>query len=185
MEEVKEVMGVQEETQKKSGSKQMILIFIGIIILVLVSGVVLGSIRNKVDSSIAPTELAVDRNTDGSITYEAESATVTLRGSGMPENWPDDAPKAYEGATFLYAGANNPATGKAGSAVVYTSEVSLDRVIAYYTGSLKDGGWTIEANTILAGMTVITARKDTRLFAAYLATADGKTQVTSGVEFGK
>ncbi len=185
MDEAKEVVGMQGETLKTGGSKKMILIFIGIIVLVLVGGAVVATIQNKVELPNISNELDVDRNSDGSITYEAEGATVTLNGGDMPQNWPVDAPKAYSGATFLYSGANNPATGKAGSAVVYTSETPLDQVIEYYVEGLKDNGWIIEANTVLAGMNVITAKKDSRLFAAYLAVADGKTQVTSGVEFGQ
>lgn len=153
--------------------------------MVLVGGMVSGSLKNKVASSLAPGMVDVDRNSDGSITYEAEGATVTLNGGAMPENWPSDAPKAYEGAVFLYSGTNNPATGKEGSAIVYTSDAPLDRAVEYYKDALKAKEWTIEADVILAGMTVITAKKDTRLFAAYMAFSDGKTQVTSGVEFGK
>jgi len=37
----------------------------------------------------------------------------------------------------------------------------------------------------VAGMTVLTAKKDTRTFAAYFSEVDGATQVTSAIEFGK
>jgi hypothetical protein len=171
---------------KKGGSKKVLWIIVGIIILIAVGGMVSGGFQKKLGTPyFMPDGVDVDKNADGSTTYTNESATVTVNGGGMPANWPSDAPEAYDGATIIYSGENNPATGKAGSAVVYTTNASLSSVVEYYTARLRSEGWTIESNAVAAGMTVITAKKDTRLFVAYAGSSNGTTQVTSGVEFGE
>jgi hypothetical protein len=46
-------------------------------------------------------------------------------------------------------------------------------VIDYYTKGLNASGWKIDASAELAGYWVITAKKDTRSFFAYISEADG------------
>ena len=127
----------------------------------------------------------VDRNIDGTATYSNDEGSVTVgSGASMPSNWPSDAPTAYTGATILYSGSTNPTTGESGSAVAYNTTASLQSVMEYYSARLRAEGWTVEANTQMAGMNVITAKKDTRVFGAYVADAgNGVVNVTAGVQF--
>lgn len=103
---------------------------------------------------------------------------------GMPQNWPKDAPVAYKGATLMSSLTKNLGTGKMDPSVVYFIDIPIDVVIEYYVHSLRTNGWNIEANADSAGYRVITAKKDTRSFFAFISSDPKvKTGVTSGVSF--
>lgn len=104
--------------------------------------------------------------------------------AGMPENWPKDAPVAYPGATLMSVLSKDLGTGKPDPSAIYFTEASGAEVIAYYVKGLEQNGWKIEANADSAGYRVITAKKDTRAYFAFISVGpDGKTGVTSGVTF--
>lgn len=125
----------------------------------------------------------IDRNMDGSTTYSNDEGSVTVGGNEMPDNWPSDAPTAYEGAVISYSGSSNPQTGEAGAAAVYTVKASADSVVQYYESRLKAEGWTVTATANAGGMKVITATKDTRTFGAYIGSdGQGNTSVTVGIQ---
>lgn len=170
-----------------SGNKKILWIVGGIIIVLLLLAVFGGFGRGTGLGSAyfpAPAGTDVDRNIDGSVTYSNDEGSVTVgAGAGMPNNWPSDAPPAYSGATIMYSGTTNPATGAAGSAVVYSTTASLQSVMEYYNSRLKSEGWTIEASANMGGTNVITARKDSRTFGVYIADAgNGTVNVTAGIE---
>ncbi len=105
---------------------------------------------------------------------------------GMPENWPKDAPRAYSGAMLMASLTKDPGTGKQNPSVNYFTNVSGVEVTDYYVKGLNENGWKIEANADSpAGYRVITAKKDTRSFYAFISVVqvEGKTGVTSGVTF--
>ena len=104
----------------------------------------------------------------------------------MPENWPKDAPRAYSGALLLVSVTKNLGTGKQDPSVNYFTDASPVEVTDYYVKGLDENGWKIEANADSpAGYRVITAKKDTRSFFAFISIVqvEGKTGVTSGVNF--
>lgn len=171
----------------EAGNKKMIWIIVAVIAIVVVlwfSGVFGKGGARIGNQNLGPQAPGAEsnQNADGSVTYTTEEGTVTVNGGGMPDTWPADAPAAYAGATFLYSGNVNPATGTAGAAIVYTTTASLSSVIEYYNARLKAEGWTVNSSNVVQGMTVITANKDSRVFVAYAGEANGVTQVTSGVE---
>ena len=105
----------------------------------------------------------------------------------MPENWPKDAPPAYSGALMMASFSKDVATGKLDPSVNYFIKASMTEVVDYYVNGLNANGWKIEANADSpAGYRVITAKKDTRSFFAFISIKpDSKvgTGVTSGVTF--
>lgn len=178
---------MEETTPVAAGSnKKMLYIGLGVLALIILGAIFMGAGRRSSPGSAylpGPAGVDTDRNMDGSVTYSNTEGSVTVGGGSMPENWPSDAPVAYAGAQIMYSGTTNPQTGEAGSAVVYQTNASVQSVTEYYSSRLKAEGWTIEASADMAGMRVITAKKDTRTFGAYIADGgNGMTSVTAGIE---
>jgi len=178
---------MEETTQVAAHSHTKRNIIIGVVALLVLIGIVLsfagsvGSVWGNYGGVVPGVD--VDRNMDGSVTYESDEGTVTVGGASMPSNWPSDAPTAYTGATIAYSGTTNPTTGESGSAVVYTTNASIASVVEYYDSRLKAEGWTIEASVDMGGTRVITAKKDTRTIGVYVQDAgNGVTNVTAGVQ---
>lgn len=172
-----------EVTEPKSGGNKKVLWIVGIVAVLIIAGAVAS--RGFLRGTALPDGVEADRNADGSVTYTNEEASVTINGGEMPSNWPSDAPEAYSGATLIYSGTNNPATGAEGSAVMYTTTASFESVLQYYNARLEAESWTIEATANISGMTVITAKKDKRTFVVYVSRTNDAVQVTSGIEFGE
>lgn len=177
-----------EETSPTVQSKKKIVYIVTAALAILLIGGVVLSFAAGVGSlwggwgGYAP-NADIDRNMDGSTTYSTDEGTVTVGGNSMPENWPSDAPKAYDGATIVYSGATNPRTGQNGSAIVYTVKASEDAVIAYYDAGLKAEGWTVTVAANAGGMKVLTATKDTRAFGVYVGSdGQGNASVTAGIQ---
>ena len=132
-------------------------------------------------------------NTSGSDAASGDSNYVNTQWndavggtSGMPENWPKDAPVAYSGAVLMSSLSKNAGTGKSDPSVVYFSSAPVKEIIDYYIKSIDTNAWKVESNADSpAGYRVITAKKDDRTFYAYISITqiDGKTGVTSGVNF--
>jgi hypothetical protein len=60
---------------------------------------------------------------------------------------------------------------------------SAQAVADYYKQQLQSNGWTIEGTVNAGGAMVVSARKDTRTFGAYIVDAgDGTVAVTAGVQ---
>jgi len=176
-----------EETSPaaQAPSKKWLYIIGGIIVLIALAAFFGGLGRGTgLGSTYFAPGVDVDRNMDGSVTYESDEGSVTVgQGASMPDNWPSDAPTAYSGAQILYSGSTNPTTGESGSAVAYTVKASVDSVVEYHNSRLKAEGWTITASADAGGMRVITATKDTRTFGAYIGSdGQGNTSVTAGIE---
>lgn len=172
-----------EDGVKKAGKNKVWLIVIGALVILALGWFFTGGLAMLALKSQG-VDVDIDRNLDGTMTYETEEGTVTAGpGASMPANWPSDAPQPFSGATIMYSGTNNPTNGAAGSAVVYTAPGTIPAVLEYYTGALTSGGWTIEGTANMQGMNVLTASKDTRTIGIYVADAgDGQVQVTAGVE---
>lgn len=121
-------------------------------------------------------------NADGGTTYSNNEGTVTVGGTAMPSNWPSDAPANYSGASIQYSGSSNPQTGEAGSAIMYTVNASAQRVVDHYKNELARNGWTVEGTANAAGAMVVSAKKDTRTFGAYVVdSGSGAVSVTVGI----
>lgn len=179
-----------DQTTPSSSRTKLIYGGIAVVAVLILGGLFFGKKMNPLESAylapayLAPAGVDVDQNRDGSTTYTNEEGSVTVgQGTSMPENWPKDAPVAYSGATIIYSGSTNPATGASGSAVSYTATASLKAVLDYYAAELRANGWTVDSNTEMAGMRVIAATKDTRTFGAYIAeSGQGMVSVTAGIE---
>lgn len=174
---------MEETTQTPAASSKKWL-WIGLGILVLVGVALIGFRGTGLGTAYFTPGVDVDRNMDGTVTYETEQGDVTVgSGASMPANWPSDAPPAYSGATIVYSGSTNPTTGESGSVVSYTTSASVERVVEYYESRLSAEGWTISATAEVAGMRIISAEKDTRTLGIQIATdGQGTTSVTAGVQ---
>lgn len=126
----------------------------------------------------------VNASPGGGTTYtDQEGNSATVGGTSMPESWPSDAPQNYAGASIQYSGDSNPQTGKAGAAVVYTANASVQNVVDYYKAQLQSNGWAIQGTANTAGATVLSATKDGRTFGVYIiGTGSGSVSVTAGLE---
>lgn len=122
----------------------------------------------------------VQVNTDGSTTINNAQGTATVGGTTMPADWPTDAP-TYAGAKVQYSMSTNPATGKAGSAVILATSDSVDAVAAFYAKALADNGWKIEGNMRGGGTTIMGATKDDRIISLAIANSEGMTTITMGI----
>lgn len=93
------------------------------------------------DVSIDTPEGQVDINQDdGGITVEGPSGGEVNIGTGdYPEGWPTDFP-VPDGASPAYS------IGAAGSASVwFSTDQSVDEVVAFYTSALPAAGYTIDS----------------------------------------
>ncbi len=163
-----------------SGSGNKMWYIIGAIAAV----VLIGGFLTRGASFMGMRAAGVDVNPgDGTMTYSNDEGSVTVgTGASMPSNWPSDAPANYSGASIQYSGSSNPQTGEAGSAVVYTVNASTQSVIDYYKSELAKNGWTVEATANMAGVTVLSGKKDTRTFGIYVVDAgNGSVSVTIGI----
>lgn len=166
-------------------SKNIMLAGVGII---TIAGIAYMGVTGGDPAPVLPSnaqEKPANSTAESDPTYINTAGNDAVGGTnGMPENWPKDAPAAYVGATLLSSVAKNLGTGKNDPTVIYFSDISGPEMIAYYVKGLELNGWKIEANADSAGYRIITAKKDTRLFASFVSVgADGKTGVTSGVTF--
>jgi hypothetical protein len=159
----------------------MILIGAGAVVLLGIGWFLTGGAAQM---ALSTQGVDVDRNLDGTVTYETEEGSVTTgAGATMPANWPSDVPQPYQGATIVYSGTTNPTTGAAGSAVVYTVNAPAPAVIEYYAKDLATAGWKVENTAAIQGMNMIAATKDNRTVGVYVTDSDaGAVQVTVGVE---
>jgi hypothetical protein len=163
-----------------SGSNKKILYIIGAVVVVLL----VGSFIMRGVGSIGMRAAGVNTQPGpgGSATYSNDDGSITVGANKMPDNWPGDAPGNYSGAAISFSGSSNPQTGEAGSMVMYSVKASADSVASYYKTQLAAKGWAIESTTNVGGATVITAKKDTRMFSLYVTGAtDGSVTVQASV----
>lgn len=156
-------------------------IFLGIIgVSIVAGGIYVGMIRSS--SAVVPKD-KLSTTTDSS--YKNTQWNDAVGGTkGMPSNWPKDAPVALVGATLMSSLTKNLGTGKMDPSVIYFTDAPVGEVIEYYIQSLTKNGWKIEANADSAGYRIITAKKDTRSFSAFISSdPKTKTGVTSAVTF--
>lgn len=156
--------------------------------LIVAGGVYVGMSTEESTTDTPKVTQAETKTSDGTKadpTYVNTQWNDAVGGTkGMPENWPKDAPVAYVGATLMSSLTKDLGTGKPDPSVVYFSDTPGPEMILYYVKGLESNGWKIEANADSAGYRVITAKKDTRAFFAFVSVGpDGKTGVTSGVTF--
>lgn len=170
-------------TSKPTGMSQNVLIAVGCGALLLLG---LGWFLTRGVSNVAlnANGIDIDRNVDGTVTYETAEGTVTTgTGASLPSNWPADVPKPLSGASIIYAGTTNPNTGAAGSAITYTVQASPEVAIKHYAEGLGAQGWKVENTAQMQGMNILSATKDTRTVGVYVVdSGEGAVQVTVGVE---
>lgn len=179
---------ITPESNNKSSKRTLYIIAI-VIVLILLFALLKGSNNGNPGTGAENTNpmdmSAIDmtRNPDGSYskTYSNGEGSITIGGGKLPADWPSDAPK-YANASIQYSGSSNPQTGEAGSAVVFMTSDSVEKVVEFYKKSLVSNGWKIEQTANMGMSTVISATKDTRTFGVYISSAgEGKTSVTIGI----
>ncbi len=174
---------IQGTASSKTGLSPLVLVALGAAVILLLG---LGWFLTRGASEIAlnTNDIDVDRNSDGTVTYETPEGSVTTGvGASLPSNWPSDVPKPLSGASILYSGTTNPNTGAAGSAITYTVQASLEMAIKHYSEGLAADGWKVESTTQMQGMNIVTATKDSRTVGVYVVDSGaGALQVTVGVE---
>ncbi len=158
-------------TAAEGGSKTVYVV-IAVIVLVLIGWLIM---RGGSDNA--------DTNAEDTSPYVSENGSETLGNATMPSNWPSDVP-TYSDAKLQYSGTANPATGKTGAAIVFTTTDSAGNVLSFYKKELVAQGWTIAAEATTNGTITLGATKDTRAFGMYIApSGEGtETAVTIGVE---
>lgn len=159
--------------------KSLLFIIIG---LVLIGGIGYFAMNAVKNPSIQYNGVSVNPNSDGSITYSNDEGTATIGASSLPDNWPSDAP-SYPNSKIVYSGSSNPQTGAEGAAVSFTTSDSINDVVEFYKRELASNGWSIESTANVGTNTVLTAKKDTRTFGAYIGDMNnGQVTVTVGIE---
>lgn len=159
-------------------------IVLGVIGFSIVAGVIYAGVVGY-DMDVALDTSKEDPSTINDSSYKNTQWNDAVGGTkGMPSNWPKDAPVALIGATLMSSLTKNLGTGKMDPSVIYFTDAPVGEVIEYYIQSLNKNGWKIEANADSAGYRIITAKKDTRSFSAFISSdPKTKTGVTSGVTF--
>lgn len=164
---------MESETQAGPKSKKGLYIVGGIVVVLVLGRFVMGGIGGSLSG--------VDRNGNGTATYSNSDGSVTVGSNKLPANWPSDAP-TYPNAQIQSAVASNPQTGSAGSAVVFTTGDSQQKVIDFYTRALATNGWKVEQTVSTGTGTMLSATKDTRNFGVFITdSGDGKVSITASI----
>jgi hypothetical protein len=177
MEQTNQADQIVQTNPGKGGSKKVMYVIIAIVVIIIVWYFLRGSFGmiggvNGVN---------IGQNLDGSATYSNAGGTVTVGGNALPANWPSDVP-TYANATIQYAGSSNPQTGEKGSAVVFMTSDSAQKVVDFYKQALASKGWVVEQAATIGASTVLAANKDTRTVGVYIADAgSGKVSVTVSI----
>jgi hypothetical protein len=174
--------------EKKSKTK---LIIIGVVILVLL--VVAQSFFSPEKMAERAIEDAtggaydVDVNPDGSSSMKVtgeDGSQVEISGAGkgtLPADWPSSVPLTDD-AAIDYAGTITSDGEGTSFNATFTTGMSLTEVTAFYAEAFNKDGWSVVANLNMGESVSISATQgDNNSAAAYMTTADGKTQVTLSV----
>lgn len=136
-------------------------------------------------SSGGDVDIDIDKSGAGTVKISSDDGAEIEYSAGgnvaIPATWPDDMP-VLDDATVSYVGSSNPATGEAGSVVMFQTEKSLEEVSAYYEQALADNGWTVESTVRTGDAVMFAGTKDTRSVSLYVTSSDpGTTSVTLSI----
>jgi hypothetical protein len=157
-------------------------IIIGVIILLVIVGRMVSSFSSKkiAEKNI---ELAtggkVSVQNDGNVKVSTKEGTFETNSGKLPDNWPSDAP-TYAG-TITFSGSSNGTNGQKGLSLMISTSDSADKVVAFYKSELASKGWTIASEGTFSGTTMLSAEKGAQQYSIGIITADGQTQITSGI----
>lgn len=148
-------------------SNKVLYVVIGIIIILLLGYLVGRSLKVKKNMNIGGYNAEVSKNFDGSTTVKSDYGTVTTGSNKLPDNWPSDAP-VYENANITNTMDSDPTyTSTSGSTVQFTTTDSISSVVSFYKKGLSEKGWTMMGEpSSMGATTMISARKDSRIFSA-------------------
>lgn len=139
----------QQVGQPSGGSNKTLYIVIGVLVVLLIGGYLYmrnGFGMNKMYG------VDVDRNLDGSTTYESGYGKVTTSPNKLPSDWPGDVP--------IYANAEIAQSGSVDTQIVGTEATSMvvlnttdnsQMVNDFYKTKLVSNGWTINAGMSMGG----------------------------------
>lgn len=122
------------------GSKTKLHIIIGVLVLLLIGGFLYmrGNGMNKMYG------VNVDRNLDGSTTYESGYGKVTTNPNKLPSDWPGDVPTYPNSQITQASTVDTQIVGtEASSMVSLTTSDSAQMVSGFYMTELVSKGWTI------------------------------------------
>jgi hypothetical protein len=157
-------------------------IIIGVIVLLIIVGRVASNFSSKkiAEKNI---ELAtggkVSIQNDGNVKVSTKEGTFETNSGKLPDNWPSDAP-AYAG-TITFSESSNGTNGQNGLSLMISTSDGADKVVAFYKSELAAKGWTIANEGTFSGTTMLSAEKGTQQYSIGIITADGQTQITSGI----
>jgi hypothetical protein len=157
-------------------------IIIGVIILLIIVGRMATGFFSKkiVEKSIEQaTGGKVSVQNDGNVKVSTKEGTFETNSGKLPDNWPSDAP-TYAG-TITFSGSSNGTNGQKGLSLMITTTDGADKVAAFYKSELAAKGWTIANEGTFSGTTMIGAEKAGKQYSIGIITADGQTQITSGI----
>ena len=163
-------------------------IFIGCVGILVILGIILGTVRSVIFSKFGLNFAKKAIETKTGVTLDAQGKTMTIKdsktgaeinvGEGkIPEGFPKDFP-LYPGAKVSgnISGAENKA-GK-GFWLIMTTVDSADKVIAFYEANLPKSGWIVE-NTMNIGTSSTWEVTKGDMTGAVIVAADEKEKGTS------
>ena len=130
--------------QTSGGSNKTLYIVIGILVVLLIGGYLYMRGNSNVKGNMYGVD--VDRNLDGSTTYESGYGKVTTSQNKLPSDWPSDVP-TYRNAQISQSGSvDTQIVGtEATSMVILNSPDNSQIVSDFYKAELVSKGWTINA----------------------------------------
>ena len=125
----------------------------------------------------------VDRNLDGSTTYESGYGKVTTNPNKLPSDWPGDVPTYPNSQITQVSTVDTQIVGtEASSMVSLTTSDSAQMVGDFYKADLVSNGWSI--NTSMSMGTNVFAVKDNRMvnvITSALKTGGSMVIVSTGI----
>lgn len=140
-------------------------------------------------------ERAIEQTSQGGVDVDiSRNGTVDIKGKDgenynvsagenvkIPDNWPSSVPVLPD-AKLSFAGTMS-GKEEGSVSVVYTTGKSVSDVATYYTESLVENGWTIEAQMSTGDGSVVSATKnENETVGIYISKSDDSTMVNVSVQ---
>lgn len=136
------------------------------------------------DDTAEDDDAMMQEDADAAMQEEARVETddgMMQVGGGLPDSWPSDIP-VYAGATVLFSGMSEGKDGAQGTGLMYSTNASARVIVDFYKERLTAAGWTVQnvvVSTIASGLEAV---KDGQHLGLGIATQNGETVVTLGIE---
>lgn len=186
-------MDNDKETQtqtKKSSLNPIVGIGIGCLVFIVIVGIILslagrflmGRLGRSAIQSAIEKKTGVKTNLQDleqgklSFTDTKTGETVDIGSNKLPDTFPKDFPQ-YPGAKVVSSLSGSKAGSTNGAWVMFSTKDQADRVVVFYTNSLKSGGWTTDSTTNMGNATTMTVTKG-NLTGSLVISADSEKKET-------